>query len=221
MRRFQSAERAQKMGLQPGAHLYSPPGGSKTPWTGAPELSEAVSDRWPGQYSAYAKGLVSHIAAVPHGQCCGPVRAYGRLAPSFPGRRIQDGLRTTATMPAKSVLPFFSHMKPPGASRGLPFAAGKNSAPRARRPQPRRNAGQSACAGSKGPVVGEGRVRLRPTRPNRLKQLPVVKRQPPGHPFSWFQSPEEPQKTAFLSRWLLQLPTRREQDALDRRPGTV
>ena len=81
-----------------------------------------------------------------------------------------------------SVLPFFSHLKLSGAPRGLPFDAGKNSAPRARRPQPRRNAGQSAGAGSKGPVVGQGRVRLRPTRPNRLKQLPVVKRQPPGHP---------------------------------------
>ena len=36
------------------------------------------------------------------------------------------------------------------------------------------------------PVVGEGRVRLRPTRPNRLKQLAVVKTQPPGHPCKGF-----------------------------------
>jgi Ca2+/Na+ antiporter len=50
--------------------------------------------------------LISPIAAVPHGQSCGPVRAYGRLAPSFPGRRIQGGLRTTATKPPKRLLSF-------------------------------------------------------------------------------------------------------------------
>jgi hypothetical protein len=87
MQRFQSAEGAQKMVFQPGAHLYSPPGGSKTPWTVAPELFEAVSDRWPGQYTACAKEVIFLIEAVPHGQRCGPVRAYGRLAPSFAGRR--------------------------------------------------------------------------------------------------------------------------------------
>ena len=142
MQRFQSAEGAQKMVFQPGVHLSPPPGGSKTPWTAAPELSEAVSARWPGQYSAYAKGTISLIAAVPHGQRCGPVRAYGRLAPSFPGRRIQGVLRTTAPRHPLSILLCFSHLKSPGASRGLGFAAGKNSAPRARRPQPRRNAGE-------------------------------------------------------------------------------
>ena len=161
-------------------------GGSKTPWTAAPELSEAPSARWSGQYSTYGKETISLIAAVPHGQRCGPVRAYGRLAPSFPGRRIQGALRTTAPRHPMSILPCSSHLKLSGASRGLPFAAGKNSAPRARRPQPRRNAGQSAGAGSKCPFVDQGRVRLRPTRPNRLRQLAVVKTQPPGLPCKSF-----------------------------------
>ena len=92
---------------------YSPPGGSKTPWTAAPELSEAVSARWPGQYSACAKEVIFLIEAMPHGQRCGPVRAYGRLAPSFPGRRIQEGLRTTATKIPSGILPCFRHLKPP------------------------------------------------------------------------------------------------------------
>jgi hypothetical protein len=158
-----------------------PPGGSKTPWTAAPELSEADSARWPGQYTAWAKEVIFLIAAVPHGQRCGPVRAYGRLAPSFPGRRIQDGLRTTATMPANGVMPFFSLLKlsgapffcllpPAGTRRQGPVGRNRAAMP-ANRPVQDRNA----------PVVGEGRVRLRPTRPKRLKQLAVVKRQPPGH----------------------------------------
>jgi hypothetical protein len=36
----------------------------------------------------------------------------------------------------------FQSFETTGAPRGLPFVAGKNSAPRARRPQPRRNAGE-------------------------------------------------------------------------------
>ena len=118
---FQSAEGGQKMVFQPGVHLSSPPGGSKAPWTAAPELSEAPSARWPGQYTAWAKEVIFLIAAVPHGQRCGPVRAYGRLAPSFPGRRIQGALRTTATTAAKSVLSFFSHLKLSGGAQGVAF----------------------------------------------------------------------------------------------------
>jgi hypothetical protein len=127
------------------------------------------------------RGDLSHrgSAAWPTLRPCPGLRSLGV---EFSGAPVQGGLRTTAMTAAKSVLPFLSHLKPPGASRRLPFDAGKNSAPRARRPQPRCNAGQSAGAGSKGPVVGEGRVRLRPTRPKRLKQLAAVKRQPPGHP---------------------------------------
>jgi hypothetical protein len=103
------------------------------------------------------------------------------MAPD-PGPLANDGEDASEECSGTS----FGHLKLSGAPRGLPFAAGKNSAPRARRPQPRRNAGQSAGAGSKCPVVGEGRVRLRPTRPNRLRQLAVVKRQPPGHPCKGF-----------------------------------
>ena len=169
----------------------SPSGGSKTLWTVAPELSEAPSARWPGQYSAFAKKVISLTEDLPYGQRCGPVRAYGRLAPSFPGRRIRGVLRTPATKLPNVVLPFFSHLKLSGVAGGLCFATGKNSAPRARRPQPRRNAGQSAGARSKCLVAGQNRVRLRPTRPKRLKQLAAVKTQPPsGHPFSWFQPAE-------------------------------
>ena len=141
---------------------------------------------WPSSFSCFQS------AEAPPGEVL-PDSAFTSFSPGY-GQVV---LRTTATKIPNVVLPFFSHLKPPGAPRGLPFAAGKNSAPRARRPQPRRNAGQSAGAGSKGPAVGEGRVRLRPTRPNRLKQLPVVKRQPPGHPFSWFQSAEGAQKMVF------------------------
>ena len=57
-------------------------------------------------------------------------------------RRYQGVLRTRMAVFSTSVLPFFSHLKLSGAPRGLPFDAGKNSAPRARRPQPRRNAGE-------------------------------------------------------------------------------
>jgi hypothetical protein len=117
-------------------------------------------------------------AAWPMLRPCPGLRSLGA---EFSGAAVQGGLRTTAPRHPLSILPCFSHLKPSGVSRGLPFAAGKNSAPRARRPQPRRNAGQSAGAGSKSPVFGEGRVRLRPTRPKRLRQLAVVKRQPPRH----------------------------------------
>jgi hypothetical protein len=89
-------------------------------WTAAPELSEALTVRWPGQYSAWAKEVILFSTAVPNRQRCGPVRAYGRLAPSFPGRRIQSGLRTSAAHSPKWILPFFSFLKLPGA-QGVEF----------------------------------------------------------------------------------------------------
>jgi hypothetical protein len=57
-------------------------------------------------------------------------KQIGPVGGSFPGRRIQDGLRTTATMPANIVLPFFSHPKLSGASTKLSFVARKKSVPR-------------------------------------------------------------------------------------------
>jgi hypothetical protein len=47
----------------------------------------------------------------------------------FRGAGSRDGLRTTATMPAKSVLTSFSHLKPTGASTKLSFVARKKSVP--------------------------------------------------------------------------------------------
>jgi hypothetical protein len=110
------------MVFQSGAHLSSPPAGSKTPWTAAPELSEAPSACWPGQYTAWVKEVIFLIEAVPDRQSCGPVRAYGRVAPSFPGRRIQGALRTTATKIPSGILPCFSHLKPSGAPDPRRFA---------------------------------------------------------------------------------------------------
>jgi hypothetical protein len=111
---FQSAENQPEKVLLDSPFTSFSPGGSKPGWTAAPELFEALTVRWPGQYWAHAKEVISLIEAVPLGQRCGPVRAYGRLAASFPGRRIQGGLRTSAAYPPKWILLFFSFLKPPG-----------------------------------------------------------------------------------------------------------
>ena len=79
----------------------------------------------------------------------------------------------------------------------MSLAAGKNSAPRARRPQPRCNVGQAAEQRRHGHPPGASPVRLRPTRPKRLKQLAGRQNSTPCHPSRKFQSTEGQQKTAF------------------------
>ena len=66
-----------------------------------------------------------------------PATSSGGRRTRLPGGRRRYGLRTR-------ILPFFSHLKLPGVARKLSLAAGKNSAPRARKPQPRCNVGQAA-----------------------------------------------------------------------------
>ena len=196
----------------------SPSGGSKTLWTVAPELSEAPSARWPGQYSAFAKKVISLTEDLPYGQRCGPVRAYGRLAPSCPGRRIRGVLRTPATKLPNVVLPFFSHLKLSGVAGGLCFATGKNSAPRARRPQPRRNAGQSAGARSKCLVAAKTESGCGQRALNVSNSLPPSKHNPPAatlsHGFNRLKGAED----GIATRCSPQLASRREQDAGDKDP---
>ena len=81
---FNRLKKHRRQFFNPLLSLSSPPGGSKPGWTAAPELSEAPTVRWSGQYSAWAKEVILFSTAVPLGQRCGPVRAYGRLAASFP-----------------------------------------------------------------------------------------------------------------------------------------
>ena len=68
----------------------TPSGGRRAGLPAGPKLSEALSARWPGQYAACTKEVIFLIAALPLVQRCRPVRAYGRLAPSFSGRPGQD-----------------------------------------------------------------------------------------------------------------------------------
>jgi hypothetical protein len=52
---FQPAENQPEKVLLDSPFTRFSPGGSKPGWTAAPELSEALTVRWTGQYSAWAK----------------------------------------------------------------------------------------------------------------------------------------------------------------------
>ncbi|MDD3991793.1 MAG: hypothetical protein PHV70_06540, partial [Desulfobacteraceae bacterium] len=77
----------------------------------------------------------------------------------------------------------FQSSETTGASRGLSFAAVKNSAPRARRSPPRRNAGdrpeqkRDAMPLAQAEFGGDQRAL------SASNSLPIVKTQPPGRPF--------------------------------------
>ncbi len=94
----------------------------------------------------------------------------------------------------------FQFSETTGAPRGLSFAAVKNSAPRARRSPPRRNAGdrpeqkRDAIPLAQAEFGGDQRAL------SVSNSLPIEKTQPPARPFSWFQSAEGLHKTVPRTR---------------------
>jgi hypothetical protein len=55
---FQSAENQPEKVLLDSPFTRFFPGGSKPGWTAVPELSEALTVRWSGQYWAHAKEVI-------------------------------------------------------------------------------------------------------------------------------------------------------------------
>ena len=88
-------------------------------------------------------------------------------------------------------------MKLSGVARKLSLAAGKNSAPRARKPQPRCNVDQAAEQKRHGYPLAPARSGCGQRALSASNSSPDVKTQPPGHPSRRFQSTEGQQKMAF------------------------
>ena len=110
--------------------------------------------------------------------------------------RLADVRGTSAEMTSA----IFQFSETTGAPRGLRLAAVKNSAPRARRPPPRRNAGDRSEQKRDAMPLAQAEFGGDQRALSASNSLPIVKTQPPDRPFSWFQSAEGKQKTAFPTR---------------------
>jgi hypothetical protein len=114
----------------------------------------------------------------------------------------------------------FQFSETTGAPRGLSFAAVKNSAPKARKPPPRRNAGDRSEGKRDAMPLAQAEFGGAQRALNASNSLPIVKTQPPARPFIGFNRLKVSRR-CFAQRFLHPLLSRRKQAALDRRPGTV
>jgi len=157
----------------------------------------------------------------------GEVQGFKRLR-RVPGSRlsvlppVKTARRTPAAGPSSNAFcSVFSPLKLSGVTRRLSLAAGKNSAPRVRKPQPRCNVDQAAEQKRHGHPFPPARSGCGQRALSASNSSPDVKTQPPGTPSRKFQSTEGQQKTALPSRRFPHHLFRRPPGGIARRPETV
>ena len=100
-------------------------------------------------------------------------------------------------------------MKLSGVARKLSLAAGKNSAPRARKPQPRCNVDQAAEQKRHGHPLAPARSGCGQRALSASNSSPDVKTQPPGHPCNGFNLLKDNRRWHFQAAAIPHHPFRR------------